>query len=79
MKFCIDCKHYRRHPDAKQEPQLGLCDLFEKRDENYPVTGKTDFQFCSTARISELMCGADGSKYEPRLEIPVEEAVDVRR
>lgn len=71
-KFCKNCRFYIE--DLK-DPQYSKCYRFPKIDntDNYLVTGiesdkNTEFYYCSTARMSDLLCGEEGKKYETKLK-----------
>ena len=64
-KLCVNCKFFKH---SFMGNKYGKCALFPKdsKDEDnidYFVTGKTDFTYCSTARIADDMCGKEGTKY----------------
>lgn len=63
QKLCMNCKHFKK--SFLQENRFGKCSLFprETNGNDYLVDGtksKMDYYYCSTARISEDMCGLDG-------------------
>ena len=64
LKICIHCKHFTK--EFFNSNSFGKCKLFP-RETNiniYLVDGKsnpsTDYHYCSTARMSDDMCGIDG-------------------
>ena len=48
MNFCINCKHFKDHPDARKNPSLGLC---TRRDDPNPATRDPVYPFSSVERI----------------------------
>ena len=73
--FCINCKHYRS--SFIGSPIFAQCAVFpiiptnNKEDKyiDYLVSGKkkkTEYRFCSTARLEENRCGPKGKYYEKR-------------
>ena len=68
-KICIHCKYFI--PDDISDV-YGKCSFFpkiEKNNANYLVTGNNDpslldYEYCSTARKYEDMCGKEGKKYK---------------
>jgi hypothetical protein len=70
--FCKNCRFYIQN---FKDPQYSKCYRFPKiyDDYNYLVTGKesdenTEFYYCSTARMSDILCGEKGNKYEKKLK-----------
>jgi hypothetical protein len=70
--FCKDCRFYIQNCKI---PQYSKCYRFPKIYDNYNylVTGiesdeNTDFYYCSTARMSDILCGEEGKKYEEKLK-----------
>lgn len=63
-KLCVNCKFFKH---SFLGNKYGKCALFPKdQDEDnidFFVTGKSDFNYCSTARIADDMCGTEGTKY----------------
>ena len=62
-KLCMNCKYFKKF--FLQENRFGKCALFprETKGNDYLVDGKTNPQtdyYCSTARLSDSMCGVDG-------------------
>ena len=68
-KFCINCKYFIRNKALPDRIDFGQCLVYPKTDayyENYFVTGEKKYQnyhFCSTARMSSLMCGQQGKNF----------------
>jgi nanoRNase/pAp phosphatase (c-di-AMP/oligoRNAs hydrolase) len=76
-KFCVNCKYYIPSESTHSTSSAyGKCLLFNittiKLDETYLVTGvdnsevSVEYNYCSTARKFEGMCGADGKRYEQK-------------
>jgi hypothetical protein len=69
-KLCIHCKHFTK--DFFNSNAFGKCKLFPKETNinYYLVDGKsnseTDNYYCSTARISDDMCGTKGIFFEKK-------------
>jgi hypothetical protein len=68
-KFCVHCKFFRNN--FMGDNKFGKCSLFPVKEGSihYFVTGiekDADFNFCSTARKYDDMCGKDGKKYTPK-------------
>jgi hypothetical protein len=70
-KFCIDCKHIKKRSvldrffGAKIEFSKCAHPDIEKR---HPVTGKSDFVYCSVAReFNSYNCGKDGKLFEAKV------------
>ena len=64
-KLCINCKYYINTSDVKSNIIYGKCLLSPKKNDNYInflVTGekKFEYNYCSTSRSSENMCGKEG-------------------
>ena len=76
-KFCVNCKYYIR-PEISYigSAAYGKCMLFNittiKLDDTYLVTGvdnseiTVEYNYCSTARSMNGMCGMDGKRYEEK-------------
>ncbi len=76
-KFCVNCKYYIR-PESSYigSAAYGKCMLFNittiKLDDTYLVTGvdnseiTIEYNYCSTARSMNGMCGMDGKRYEEK-------------
>ena len=68
-KFCVYCEHFIPNKDGIND--FGKCKLFTKEvRDNYFVTGEkkeqeTSYQYCSTARKFDHMCGERAKKYVP--------------
>jgi len=64
QKLCIHCKHFTK--EFFDSNSFGKCKLFPRETNSnvYLVDGKTnpgtDYSYCSTARMSDDMCGIDG-------------------
>ena len=67
-RFCVNCKYII--PDNNLGIAYSKCSFFERiNNEKYLISGDPDdiekeFNFCSTARSFESMCGEDGKKYK---------------
>ena len=64
-KLCINCKYYINTSDVKSNIIYGKCLLFPRKNDNdinFLVTGekKLEYDYCSTSRNSENMCGEEG-------------------
>ena len=66
-KLCINCKYYTNKSDFKSDVIYGKCLLSPKKNENendinFLVSGekKFEYNYCSTSRSSEDMCGKEG-------------------
>ena len=70
QKICIHCKHFKK--DFFTSNTYGKCKLFprETNSNYYLVDGKSnpvkDYHYCSTARISDDMCGIEGYFFEKK-------------
>jgi len=69
-KFCINCKFFKNN--FVTDPIYGKCYLFPKTEinTNYLITGiekYIDYQYCSTVRKFDDMCGKEGKKYINKL------------
>ena len=67
--FCVNCVHFKKH--WLSSTIFGRCDVFPKESENkvdYLISGKPvkEFNFCSTARMDENMCGLKGKYYQKK-------------
>jgi hypothetical protein len=76
-KFCIDCKFFRKDD---LDNKYGTCVLFPKKndehmnDDRYFLVNGIDnrkkqnieYNFCSTSRHFDTMCGKDGIFYEKK-------------
>ena len=73
-KFCVNCKYFLPSEGSfPSSPVYGKCLLFNQTiitaDETYLVTGvdnsevSVEYNYCSTARKFENMCGIDGKRY----------------
>ena len=68
-KLCVDCKFFRKNFYGNE---FGTCSLFtryEISDDSFLVDGKqrktiVKYNYCSTARQQDSMCGKDGKLYE---------------
>jgi len=73
QKICVNCRFYLKNNNPNN-PQLGKCSYFTKKNDNsiFLVTGEYDknveYYYCSTARMSEDMCGEQGIKYEEKMK-----------
>ena len=75
-KFCVNCKYYMPPVGSYISSAYGKCLLFNittiKLDETYLVTGidnsevTVEYNYCSTARSMNGMCGTDGKRYEQK-------------
>lgn len=74
-KFCIDCKFFKNNFFTGSE--FGKCSAFpeidiEKDNANFLVNGykkesKKEFNYCSTARKYDHLCGKEGKFYERKV------------
>ena len=68
--ICINCKHFTK--DFFTSNTFGKCKLFPRETNSnvYLVDGKsapgTDNYYCSTARMSDDMCGIKGRLFEKK-------------
>lgn len=68
--ICINCKHFTK--DFFNSNRFGKCKLFPRETNSniYLVDGKsnpqTDNYYCSTARMSDDMCGIKGRLFEKK-------------
>ena len=64
QKLCIHCKHFTK--DFFTSNPFGKCKSFPRETNSnfYLVDGKyntrKDYDYCSTARMSDDMCGIEG-------------------
>lgn len=69
-KLCIHCKYFIPDNDTGID-KFGKCSLFEtkKGKLNYLVSGKTEekYNYCSTSRYSNYMCGEEGKYYKKKI------------
>lgn len=76
-KFCVNCKYYMPSESSYiGSAAYGKCMLFNittiKLDDTYLVTGvdnseiTVEYNYCSTARSMNGMCGMDGKRYEEK-------------
>jgi hypothetical protein len=69
--ICINCKHFTK--EFFNSNTFGKCKLFPKETDSnyYLVDGKsnpqTDNYYCSTARMSDDMCGVTGKLFEKKV------------
>ena len=64
-KLCINCKYYVNTSDLKSNIIYGKCLLSPKNNDNdinFLVSGQKniEYNYCSTARGNENICGKDG-------------------
>jgi hypothetical protein len=66
---CVKCKYFKN--DFWTLSKYGKCTLYPKpiEDDAFFVTGvktpkKIEYSFCSTARMSDSMCGEEGKYYQ---------------
>ena len=69
QRFCKNCKFFIQQKGLPES--FGKCGLFPKIEEEFfLVTGimeqKTDYNYCSTARYIETMCGEKGKHYQEK-------------
>lgn len=70
VKFCVDCKHFKK--DRFSSNEFGRCGLFpyEVLNDDYLVTGKRivsiEYTYCSFARTNEEKCGKEGIHYDKK-------------
>ena len=71
IKFCINCKYYKK--EFLSSNKFGSCLLHPIVKENnyFLVDGSknnlpTDYHYCSVARKNLDMCGPDGKQYEKK-------------
>lgn len=76
-RFCVNCKFRVIPHPIFESPNLEFarCKLFPKKmdlntNSTYLVTGYTnksemEYNYCSTARANDDMCGEEGSYYKP--------------
>lgn len=69
VNLCVDCKFFR--PGFMADKKFGQCSKFPKKEENYEflVTGKMVpqrlvYNYCTTARAFDDMCGKEGKLFE---------------
>jgi len=77
-KFCINCKHFIN--DKNGNIQFGQCALFFREDTSFLVGGYVTKQprYCSTARMSENMCGKEGKMFTRKyLKKDIKEEKDI--
>lgn len=71
-KLCINCKHLIKSYYSTSYSKCSQFPLFTpSKNTNYLVTGKsayldTSYFSCSIARLSESMCGTNGTKYRKK-------------
>ena len=67
MIFCVDCKYYKRMPEARWEYEKHIClhELPDKEKYNI-VTGELlhPFSRCDDIRSEEKYCGHEGKWFE---------------
>jgi len=70
-KLCINCKFYKNNYFTQIiGTEYGKCSRFdvEKEDTDFLVNGKKKIlienYYCSTARMSDRLCGKEGKFYE---------------
>ena len=66
-KLCITCKHFiharnNRYSRCRQFPIL--VDTMEDLISGYSQQQYTDYNYCSTARKFDFMCGENGKRHE---------------
>ena len=68
-KFCVNCKHFLK-PVHYIGDSYGRCSFFPQIDDGeFYVTGTKSiyaYNYCTTARQCENMCGKEGKKYESK-------------
>ena len=72
-KFCVNCKHIIQ--DKQYNNEYAKCSLFPMNNGLFLVTGKVsndNYYYCSTARISENMCGQNATKYTKKYTKKIE-------
>lgn len=65
-KLCVECKFYVKPFLNRKE--FGKCSfLFKQNFDTYFVTEKnnTEYNYCSTARKYDHLCGEEGKHYKP--------------
>ena len=64
-KFCKDCKYFINKD--KDMPEFAKCEMFPLKNDNYFVDGipVKKYNFCSTARHFNDMCGNQGKWFFP--------------
>jgi len=67
--FCKICKFFIQQHGIPES--FGKCGLFPKVEQDFfLVTGimeqKTDYNYCSTARYIDTMCGEKGTHYQEK-------------
>lgn len=71
-KLCINCKHFKK--DLFTPSTFAKCKKFIRVNDGveHLITGKKDktkhMYFCSTARLSDDLCGEEGYGYEDKFE-----------
>jgi hypothetical protein len=67
-KLCMNCKHFKK--DIFTPSMFSQCKKFLIIDKNvnYLINGKKkeNMHYCSTARKYDILCGEEGSGYEPK-------------
>ena len=69
MPFCKNCKFFIQQHGIPES--FGKCGLFPKVEQDFfLVTGimeqKNDYNYCSTARFIDTMCGEKGKHYQEK-------------
>ena len=69
-KICINCKHFIADD---HDGSFGKCSLFPQKKDNidflvHGIEKKeiVDYNYCSTARMYDHMCGKEGKMYKKR-------------
>jgi len=72
-KLCINCKFYTKDFFTQIiGSEFGKCSRFivEKKDSQFLVNGVKKIviekHYCSTARMSDILCGEEGKFYEEK-------------
>jgi len=62
-KFCVNCKHFIN--DKNGNIEFAKCALFFREDMTFLVGGHVtkEHRYCSTARMTENMCGKEGKMF----------------
>lgn len=62
-KFCVNCKHFIN--DNNGNIEFAKCSLFFREDTSFLVSGNStrNYRYCSTARMSEMMCGREAKMF----------------
>jgi len=62
-KFCLHCTHFIPH---KLGNEFSRCKMFPITDTSFLVTEEFKYNYCTTARNLDYMCGEYAKRYFPK-------------